>query len=78
MSYLPHEQRVIDELQDLTTKMGALHAFTSTVIFDNLDPTDRILLLKQYKHMYGYHEVLQQRVDRFTRSQWMNPKYAGA
>jgi len=67
MSYLPHEQRVVDELQELTTKMAAIHALIPAVIFGNLDPIDRILLLKQYTHMSKYAKVLQKRVDRFVQ-----------
>ena len=66
MSYLPHEQRVLDELQELTTRLVALHMFTNTPLFLDLDPIDRILLLKQYQHMHKYAKVLQDRVDRFV------------
>jgi len=66
MSYLAYEQRVLDELQELSTKLNALHEFLCTNQFSQLDPIDRILLLRQYGHMDRYAKVLQDRADRFV------------
>jgi len=53
------------ELRELTTKLNALHVFTNTHQFLGLDPIDRLLLLKQYKHMHKYAKILKKRTDRF-------------
>jgi len=58
-----------DELQELATKLTALHEFLCTNQFSQLKPVDRILLLRQYGHMDQYAKVLQVRVNQLPIDQ---------
>ncbi len=43
----PHEQRVVDELDELVTKANALESFLETERFRSLLSRDRVLLTHQ-------------------------------
>ena len=62
---LPHQQRVIVELDELKEKLIALGDFLSTEMFKSLDSIDKELLTNQYYIMADYADILQERIERF-------------
>ena len=67
MIMLPHQQRVVDEKNELFDKVEKLDAFIKTnPIFWQMELQDRQLLEEQLKHMNAYWNVLRQRVEGFT------------
>lgn len=61
----PHQQRVIDEKQELDNKIEKLNAFTnSSEIYKGLPVEDQKLLQQQKVHMANYSLVLAQRIAR--------------
>jgi hypothetical protein len=66
MSYLPHQQRVVDEKRDLDEKRTKLLEFIqNSPIFKNLGESDRMLLTEQLEVMTHYSVILGSRIDRF-------------
>jgi len=70
---LPHQQRVIDERDQLAERLDKLRAFITlqpqggTVsIFDSLDKAEREDLRSQARHMREYKAILDRRIARFT------------
>lgn len=64
--YQPHQQRVIDEANELKIKADALIVFTTTnAIFKTLSEDEQERLRKQTGLMFQYFEVLQERIDNF-------------
>lgn len=64
----PHEQRVIDERDELSTKLNALGAFITTPKFRELEDIDRTHLRAQAAHMRRYLKTLDQRIGRFDNA----------
>ena len=64
---LPHQQRVVDELAELTDRIEKLSKFINDVTgpFKTLDLTDQGLLISQFKVMTQYRVILEQRIARF-------------
>ncbi len=62
---LPHQQRVVDERQELDGKIQKLGAFFDTEIFKGVDADEQERLHKQYAIMHDYSNILQQRIDAF-------------
>ena len=60
-----HEQRVIDELKELNTKLEGLVSFVGSMVFDSLEAEDKFLLCKQRDEMKAYAETLDARIARF-------------
>lgn len=60
-----HEQRVVDELKELNTKLEGLVSFIGGEVFTSLDTEDKFLLCKQRDEMKAYAETLDARVERF-------------
>lgn len=61
----PHQQRVVDEyneLMDRTTKLGV---FFGNTIFQKLDQAEQERLNRQWKLMQQYGEVLAERIAAF-------------
>lgn len=65
MTHLPHEQRVIDEHQELHEKLSRLSAFLNTDACLTLPFEERSMLVRQRKIMQEYAEVLSDRINRF-------------
>jgi len=63
--FLHFEHLVMDEAQNATTMSNTLGRFIRDADFDQLDPIDQALLVKQHKHQTKYAKVLMKRVDRF-------------
>ena len=65
MTHLPHEQRVIDEHQELHEKLSRLSVFLNTDTCMTLPFEERSLLARQLRIMTEYAEVLADRINRF-------------
>lgn len=62
----PHQQRVVDEKEDLDKKATALSAFIGTSpIFETLDPAEQERLKEQNDVMWRYSEILGARIAAF-------------
>ncbi|EDZ1925222.1 hypothetical protein GQI08_004311 [Salmonella enterica] len=64
-TYLPHQQRVIEEQDDLSRRIFKLECFTATEIFSRLPHVDRNMLIKQLGTMKAYELILRARIARF-------------
>ena len=62
---LPYQQRVVDELEDLKTKIESLTVFTTTRTFAELSTSERNLLSTQLSAMKTYGYVLELRIAKF-------------
>ena len=61
----PHQQRIIEELEELKTKIEKLTVFTTTPFFAELSASDRNLLNTQLSAMKTYGYVLELRIAKF-------------
>lgn len=67
MNYLPHQQRVIDEKDDLFKRAKALSNFISlSPTFETLDPAEQERMKVQNDLMWQYYEILMARITAFT------------
>jgi hypothetical protein len=62
---LPHEQRVIEESEELDKKISALSHFMVGPVFTGLTDEERLLLEQQWGYMAGYYNTLQRRIALF-------------
>lgn len=62
----PHQQRVIDEYAELTTRLGKLVTFIKSDMAKSLPATEYILLVKQCCAMEMYEGILAERISGFT------------
>ena len=65
--FLPHQQRVITEQDELDTKLIALSKFFDTTLFFSLPDVEQSLLRKQYGYMQRYSSVLSERISNFIK-----------
>ena len=65
----PHQQRVIDEKDQLGEKLEKLLAFLSTDIYKSLPQREQELLYFQSQVMEDYYEVLQERIELFKEGE---------
>lgn len=65
----PYQERVVAEMQQLSTRLEALMTFLDSPPFQQLEIMDRQLLLVQAMHMTNYRAVLAERVSRFRGEQ---------
>ena len=63
---MPHQQRVVDEKNELDLKLGKLRIFLNGAIFPTLDEAERKRLIEQTNLMNGYSGVLGQRIAAFS------------
>lgn len=61
----PHEQRVVDEKNELGEKLKKLLVFLQTDFYKTLPEKEQELLYFQSQVMEDYYEVLQQRIELF-------------
>lgn len=61
----PHQQRVVDEKNELGDKLEKLLTFLQTDFYKTLREEERELLYFQSQVMEDYYEVLQQRIELF-------------
>ena len=65
-SELPHQQRVIEEANELGIKLTALNKFIyGSTFYLSLDISEQEILTKQSGIMLSYFEVLKERVEAF-------------
>ena len=65
----PHQQRVIDERDELNEKLLKLQDFiSSSSVFENLADEEKSRLLSQCKAMVEYWSILDERISNFTAS----------
>jgi hypothetical protein len=63
---LPHQQRVVDEAEELGVKAKALSYFISySPIFPTLDSAEQERLKLQNDVMWQYWEILEERIEAF-------------
>lgn len=63
--YQPHQERVIQEQQELQQKLDKLNSFIEGETYAKLDPPMRELLFQQSQVMRQYNEILLQRIQLF-------------
>jgi hypothetical protein len=63
MDYLPHQQRVIAERDDLSEKLNKLRAFIGSHKFNDVTPPERMLLWAQDQCMNAYLTALNKRIE---------------
>lgn len=61
----PHQERVVQELSDLTAKQAALGSFIGTALYSYLPVDEQRDLQEQLIHMRNYVSCLARRVARF-------------
>lgn len=61
----PHQQRVVDEKDQLAERLGKLLVFTQTPLFSTLPEAEQTRLHCQVLFMDGYLKVLEQRIAAF-------------
>lgn len=61
----PHQQRVVDEKNELSERLGKLLAFFQGPIFPTLSEAERSRLRNQARFMDGYAAVLEERIAAF-------------
>ena len=59
----PHQQRVVEESQELLGRIERLQAFTDSPVFAGLDSAERDRLLRQMSAMADYATVLAERIN---------------
>jgi len=63
----PHQQRVIQERDELKTKATALSEFIGTSpVFETIDPDEQERLKEQCEIMWQYFEILEYRIAAFS------------
>lgn len=63
----PHQQRVVDEKNELSERLAKLLAFFQTPIFEGLSEAERSRMRNQARFMDGYCSVLEERIAAFWR-----------
>ena len=62
----PHQQRVVDEKNELDDKLAKLGAFLESDTFANLNIIERGQLHRQYQSMSEYSKILGERINYFS------------
>lgn len=65
--FLPHQQRVITEQEELIIKLRALSDFFNTELFSSLTNAEQSLLNEQFRYMQKYSSVLSVRISNFIK-----------
>lgn len=61
--FAPHQQRVVDELAELSDRLGKLNSFIGSAKFNEVGTqAERDLLLKQAGQMTAYWMTLHERI----------------
>lgn len=64
----PHEERVVQELKDLSEKLEKLTAFIDGEVYNSLPTLEQARLRRQFVVMQNYESILKERIDNFPRS----------
>ena len=62
----PHQQRVVDEKEQLGERLSKLSAFLEKGQPDFIDDAEWQRLINQHMHMNEYHEILIDRINHFV------------
>lgn len=62
----PHQQRVIEELEQLTDRKNKLDAFIKGELYSSLKLDEQIRLCRQLVIMEQYCNVLNERIEAFA------------
>lgn len=65
MNLQPHQQRVVDEKNELSERLSKLLSFLQGPIFPTLSEAERARLRMQARFMDGYAAVLEERIEAF-------------
>ena len=65
IQYLPHEQRMLDEREELETRLSGLNSFLNKGQPEDMEDYDWDLLNSQAFSMRGYNYNLSARIRRF-------------
>jgi hypothetical protein len=65
----PYQERVVEELSELTKKHEKLELFIASEKFKDLDVPQQALLRRQRVLMRSYMSVLTERIELFTQGQ---------
>lgn len=63
----PHQQRVVDEMNELDEKLGKLASFLATPIFIGLQADEQKRLIRQHGVMLEYSAILSERIAAFPK-----------
>jgi len=63
----PHQQRVVDEKQELDTKLDKLTVFLKGDLFESLPDDEQDRLAKQLGIMSEYSNILAERIAHFPK-----------
>ena len=61
----PHQERVVAEKDELDSKLKKLDMFIHGDVYSGLDEAERLRLMRQYRHMKDYSNVLGERIAEF-------------
>jgi len=64
--YQPYQQRVVEEKDQLDTRLKNLRYFIASSAFISVAPAERKRMLKQATLMQKLSNVLQERIEAFT------------
>lgn len=64
----PHQQRVLDEQNELAERLNKLQVFVGSKKFNEVAEPERGLLLEQMHQMTAYYVTLTKRVDSWKTS----------
>ena len=68
MIMLPHQQRVVDEKNELDVKAKALSNFIGlNPAFESIDPEEQERMKEQCEIMWQYSEILGKRIAAFAK-----------
>jgi hypothetical protein len=65
MELQPHQQRVVVEKEEVSTRLSALYTFFQGPVFPTLSEAERSRLRNQARFMDGYAAVLEERIAAF-------------
>ena len=63
----PYQERIVNERDELGIRIDKLQKFQVTQAYIDLNHVDRNLLQQQKMAMIEYHDILNQRINRFTK-----------
>ena len=61
----PHQQRVVDEKDEVSDRLSKLLSFFQTPMFESLSEAERSRMRNQARFMDGYAAVLEERIAAF-------------
>lgn len=62
----PHQQRMLDERDELGKKLRDLNNFLGSDRFNAMGADEQCLMRMQHSAMLQYHSILHQRILKFT------------